>query len=246
MKTARISSFESFATLDGKGIRFAIFFQGCPLRCSYCHNPETWDINSCSAQILTSEELLKKTLRFVPYFSRGGGVTLSGGEPLLQSDFLLEFAALLKKENIHITLDTSGGLLNEKVEKLLDFCDEVMLDLKFHDEELHLKHTGVKLIKILNFLGAVNKKNIRTTLKTVIVPNINDTNEDIEKYVSIAKKHPCVHSYQLLGFHTLGTYKYEKLGLENPLKNTLPLKPEKLKELQAFLDSIFPKGDIST
>lgn len=241
MKIAQISSFESFATLDGKGVRFAVFFQGCPLRCIYCHNPETWEKVSPSATVVTSQKLLEKTLRFQPYFVRGGGVTLSGGEPLLQADFLLEFCLLLRKENVNITLDTSGSVLNETVEKLLPLCDEIILDLKFHNEADYRKNTGFSLAKVLDFLSAVDKSNGKTTLRTVIIPGVNDTARDIEKYYEIAKNFSCVKDYQLLAFHTLGFSKYTKIGIENPLINSAPLSAERLSDLQNYLDSLFGK-----
>ena len=231
-----IHSFESFATLDGTGIRFAVFFQGCNLSCVYCHNPDTQVHGGGTAY--TAEELLNKILRYKPYFKRSGGVTLTGGEPLLQAEFLTEFCRLLKENNINIALDTSASILNNSVKKLIPLIDHFIVDLKFFTEEDYQKHTKGSLKIVLEFLEHLRESGKKVWLRTVIVPNLNDKFSDIDKYYEIAKRFDFAEKYELLGFHTMGFEKYEKLRRQNPLEGTLSLEQNKLKELQEYLDGL--------
>ncbi len=230
---ADIHSFESMAALDGDGIRYAVFFTGCPLRCAYCHNPDTWHK---SGNEWTAERLVDKIKRYKPYFKNGGGVTFSGGEPLLNAPFIIETAKLLKKEGIGYAVDTSGSVeLTDDIKAVLDGADLVILDLKFYNEESYKKYTKGKFE---NF-DAVGKyctdNNIRLWLRTVVVPNINDNEESIEKYAQFAKQFK-FEKYELLAFHTMGFFKYENLKIDNPLINTPALDKDKLKELQEYLN----------
>ena len=231
----RIHSFESLATLDGDGVRYAIYLNGCPLRCVYCHNPDTWGV---SGEDYTAEDLFAKLIRYKPYFGQNGGVTFSGGEPLLSVSFINEVGALLNGSGIRYALDTSGQVeMTDEVKKAIDNSELVILDLKFYDNDSYYKYTGktmTKTITMLYYLAATNK---RTWLRTVIVPGINDSKEILDKYIEIVKQFPHVEKYELLGFHTMGFFKYEKLGIENPLINTPALDPKKLEELQAYVNS---------
>lgn len=231
---ADIHSFESMAALDGDGIRYAVFLTGCPLRCAYCHNPDTWHK---SGRDWTARELVNKIKRYKPYFKNGGGVTFSGGEPLLSADFIIETGELLKAQGINYAVDTSGSVaLTDSVKKALDGADLVILDLKFYDSESYKKYTGGVFENFVSIGKYCTEKGIRLWLRTVVVPGINDSEEKIEKYAEFAKQFS-YEKYELLGFHTMGFFKYENLGIENPLKDTPALDKDKLKKLQTIIDN---------
>lgn len=232
---ADIHSFESMAALDGDGIRYAVFFTGCPLRCAYCHNPDTWHK---SGNIWDSADLVKKIKRYKPYFKNGGGVTFSGGEPLLNSDFINETGKLLKESGIGYALDTSGSVpLTDSVKTALKNADLVILDLKFYNAEKYKEYTGGDFENFVNVGKYCTENGIRLWLRTVVVPDINDNDEHIEKYAEFARRFK-FEKYELLAFHAMGFFKYENLKLENPLKNTPPLDKDKLKHLQGKLDRL--------
>lgn len=230
---ADIHSFESMAALDGDGIRYAVFFTGCPLRCAYCHNPDTWHK---SGNEWSSADLVNKIKRYKPYFKKGGGVTFSGGEPLLNADFIIETGKLLKKEGINYAVDTSGSVpLTDSVKKALDGADLVILDVKFYDEESYKKYTKGNFENFVAIGKYCTEKKIRLWLRTVVVPNINDNEESIRKYAEFSKQFQ-FEKYELLAFHTMGFFKYENLEIENPLIDTPALNHDRLKELQTVLE----------
>lgn len=230
---ADIHSFESMAALDGDGIRYAVFFTGCPLRCAYCHNPDTWHK---SGNEWSSADLVNKIKRYKPYFKKGGGVTFSGGEPLLNADFIIETGKLLKKEGINYAVDTSGSVpLTDSVKKALDGADLVILDVKFYDEESYKKYTKGNFENFVAIGKYCTEKKIRLWLRTVVVPNINDNKESIRKYAEFSKQFQ-FEKYELLAFHTMGFFKYENLEIENPLIDTPALNHDRLKELQTVLE----------
>ncbi len=232
-----IHSFESMAALDGKGVRFAVFMSGCSLRCVYCHNPDTWE---CKGNSFSAKQLTYKIKKYKPYFKNGGGVTFSGGEPLLQADFLLEAIKSLNEEGIGCFLDTSGAVeLNETVKRVVDGCEGVILDLKYANSDDYKKYTNADFEKVLKFGDYVDKNKKDFWLRTVIVPNINDTYEAIEQYAQVASRWKTVNKYELLGFHTLGFAKYEQLGLINQLKDVDAMDNEKLTNLQNYLNIIY-------
>lgn len=236
---ADIHSFESMAALDGDGIRYAVFFTGCPLRCAYCHNPDTWHK---TGNLWSAEDLVKKIARYKPYFKRGGGVTFSGGEPLLNADFINEAGALLKEKGINYALDTSGSVeLTDSVKTALDNADLVILDVKFFDGDLYSKYIKGKFERFVEIGRYCSLKGIRLWLRTVVVPGINDSEAMMEKYAEFSKQFK-FEKYELLGFHTMGFFKYENLGIENPLKDTKPLDKDRLKELQEHLNNCITKG----
>lgn len=232
---AKVHSYESFATLDGEGIRFAVFLKGCNLRCLCCHNPDTWDGEGI---IIDSHELVKKIERYRPYFSEKGGVTLSGGEPLLQGAFVEEFFKLLKEKGISTALDTSGNIIDKHTDNILKFTDHLLLDIKQADNESYMKFAGCTLDSVLDFLEKANKHKVRTWIRTVIIPGINDREEFVEKIFRITQKYPCVEKYELLPFHTMGFSKYEKLKIDNPLKGYKALSAERLDELNSYLKKL--------
>ncbi|MBR5809290.1 MAG: radical SAM protein [Clostridia bacterium] len=229
-----IHSFESLAAVDGDGLRCAVFMSGCPLRCIYCHNPDTWHKSDNETD---SESLVKKISRYKTYFGKDGGVTFSGGEPLLQSEFIKETIPLLKEQEIGYIIDTSGICdLTPNVCEVLKNSQSVLLDLKFWDNESYLRYTGGNLKKVLDTLSYLDSICKKTVIRTVIVPGINDREEILDKYLELVSDFSCISKYELLAFHTMGFFKYEKLGVVNPLHDKTALSHEKLVELQRFVN----------
>ncbi len=212
--SGRINSIQTLGTVDGPGVRFVLFMQGCPLRCGYCHNPDTWDFEKGNEA--GAEELFEKVKRYREYFGKDGGVTVSGGEPLMQAEFVRELFALCKTAGIHTALDTSGCVWNEKVESLLEVTDLCLLDHKMPDAESYEKHTRCKKENVDRFLEELQKRNIDTWLRRVIVKGINDDAESTRALYAVADAHPCVKKVELLKFRKLCTPKYENLGIEFP------------------------------
>ncbi len=228
----RIHSFESFGTVDGPGIRYVIFLQGCPLRCKYCHNPDTW---GAGGKEYIVEEVLSQALRYKNYFGEKGGVTVTGGEPLLQIDFVIELFTLLKKQGIHTCVDTSGITFRkedaacvEKHEKLLSVTDLFLLDIKHIDEEKCKALTGKSNQNTLAFAQFLSEHNKPTWIRQVLVPNITDDEEDLRATRKFIDTLSCVERVEVLPYHTMGTVKYEKLGLEYPLKGVEPPSKERV------------------
>lgn len=234
---APIHSEESFATLDGTGIRYAVFLQGCPFKCAYCHNPDTQPF--AGGTLTEAGDLVKKILRYKTYFKGGGGVTFSGGEPLLHPEFILECENALVEYGIGCALDTSGAVrLSSTVRAAVDASEMVILDIKMPDEARYEKYIYGSIENPSALLDYCVQTGKRLWLRTVIVPGINDTKEGIDEYVKfVGARMNGVEKYELLAFHTLGFSKYEKLGWENPLKDTPALTQEKLAQLQAYLDA---------
>ena len=231
----KIHSLESFGTVDGPGLRFVIFFQGCPLRCLYCHNPDTWDTKHPAAIELTPEELLSEVLKYKNFIAKGG-VTVTGGEPLLQAEFIKEFFQLCKQKNIHTTIDTSGAVFNEKVKETLQYTDLVLLDIKSIHPLTHQKLTGVKQDNTLRFLDYLEEKNIDTWIRHVIVPGYTDKESEWKELAAFLKKYQVVRKVEPLPYHTMGINKYEQLGLDYPLKDTLPISSEQLDKAKAIFE----------
>lgn len=231
----RVHSFQSLGTLDGPGVRFVVFMQGCNLSCSCCHNPDTWDHKEGTEY--TPEEILKKVIRYREYFKNGGGITLSGGEPLLQPEFAASVFELCKKEGINTCLDTSGSILNEKVKRLLSLTDRVLLDIKYTDDILYKKYVGCEIDKPLSFLSYLNENKIPTTLRQVIIPTLNDNESNILKLKNLAMNHTCVDKTELLAFRKICKVKYDKMGIEFPFECFDETANEKIIELQSILNS---------
>lgn len=212
----RIHSLESFGTVDGPGIRFVVFMQGCPMRCQFCHNPDTWDPQSPVQYEWTPEQLVEEVLRY-RNFIKTGGVTCTGGEPLMQAAFVEAFFQLCKAEGLHTCLDTSGVYWNDQVKAVLEHTDLVMLDVKTIDDELHPRltgHTRQHNQAMLDYLEAQGKP---FWVRHVVVPGINDDDEHLNamaRYLTHYKHLECV---EILPYHTLGSVKYEKLGMPYPL-----------------------------
>lgn len=231
----KIHSFQSLGTLDGPGVRFVVFMQGCPLRCKCCHNPDTWSLDGGTEY--TPEQVFKKVTRYTEYFGNEGGITLSGGEPLLQADFAAELFMLSKGAGINTCLDTSGILLTDSVRKLLSLTDRVLLDIKYTTEEKYLENVGTRLSPVLNFLDYLNEKSIKTTVRQVIIPTFNDTEKNIHALREIIKARPCVDKVELLPFKKICEAKYENMKIPFPLSHIPTPTKERLAELNAILNN---------
>lgn len=229
-----INSIETMGLVDGPGIRIVIFLQGCPLRCLFCHNPETW--SKAENQEMTPEEALKKVLRYKNYFGENGGVTFSGGEPLLQPDFLLETLKLCKENNINTALDTSGvNNYTGNKEEILKYVDLVIWDIKAINKEGYKKMTSKEIDESLEFLTICQKLNKKMWLRQVIVPGINDTEEYILKLKDFIKPLKNIEKVELLPYHVLGVEKYKKMGLKYRLDGVEAMDVERCKELEKIL-----------
>ena len=208
--TGRIHSFESFSTVDGPGVRYVIFLQGCPLRCKYCHNRDTRDVHL--GEVYDTESIVEKILNYREYMGEDGGVTVSGGEPLLQIDFVIDLFKRLKTEGIHTAIDTSGFVDVDKLTDLLDYTDLVILDLKEMDNDTHKDLIGVDNAKILKFAEHISNSGVPMWIRHVLVPTITDKEEHLIKlkeYVSTLKN---VEKVEVLGYHTLGSEKWDMIG----------------------------------
>ena len=226
----RIHSIQSLGTVDGPGVRFVAFLQGCPLRCGCCHNPDTWAADGgCE---MTAAELVAKAGRYRGYFGEQGGITLSGGEPLLQAAFAGEVFALCREEGIHTCLDTSGCVLNDEVKAVLDATDRVLLDVKYTNDEDYRRYVGTSLVKVLEFLDYLDEQGIPTTLRQVIIPTLNDTDESVGKLREIAAAHPCVDGVELLPFRKMCRVKYDEMGMDFPFGHLLEPTVEQMEKLK--------------
>ena len=232
--TGRIHSFQSLGTVDGPGVRFVVFFQGCNLRCKCCHNPDTWHMNKGTEY--TAEEIVKKVLRFREYFGKNGGITLSGGEPLLQAEFAHELFRLCHEAGIHTCLDTSGAVWNEAVQALLEETDRVLLDIKYTTDALYRENVGCGIQKPMDFLRYLDEKKIPTTLRQVIIPTVNDNEENMLSLRAIVKAHACVDKIELLPFRKICQTKYDTMKLEFPFGHLPEAKKDAVDALMKLLD----------
>ena len=217
-KIARIHSMESFGTVDGPGIRFVLFLQGCHLKCKYCHNRDTWDIKGGEEKTL--EEIIEKIKNYKNYITiSGGGVTVTGGEPLLQVKFLIELFKELKKENIHTCIDTSGMVnITDDIKELLQYTDLVLLDIKHIDNEKCKNLVGVSNKKELEFAKYLSENNIKIWIRQVLVPGYTDDEKDLLKLRDFLGTLKTVEKVQILKYHNLGKHKWEKMGLRYELE----------------------------
>lgn len=212
-----IHSFESFGTKDGPGIRFVFFLQGCPLRCLYCHNADTWGIAN-KKYIVTPEEAFQEVCK-VKGFIKTGGVTVSGGEPLLQPDFVCELLQLCKQQGIHTAVDTSGYIFSEKIKKVLDYTDLVLLDVKHIDPVKYQNLTSVSLQPTLSFLDYLSKINKPVWVRYVLVPGYTDDEKDLHTWASYISRFENIQRVDVLPFHQMGMHKWEELDKEYKLRD---------------------------
>ena len=217
-QVARIHSFETFGAVDGPGIRYIIFFQGCHLRCKYCQNRDTWDTTQGS--LYTVNDLVTKILRYKNYFlSSGGGVTVSGGEPLLQADFIIELFKELKKHNISTAIDTSGVIkINDKIKELINLTDLFLLDIKCINDEICKDLTGVSNKLELEFAKYLSDNNKDIWIRQVLVPGYTDNPNDLYDLKQFLDTLKTVKRIDILPYHDLGKFKWENLNLKYPLE----------------------------
>ncbi len=231
--TGRIHSFQSMGTVDGPGVRSVVFLQGCVLRCPYCHNPDTWDRNGGTE--VEAQDIFKTVQRYKPYFGENGGVTVSGGEPLLQAEFVTELFTLCKSDGISTALDTSGIRLNESVKNLLKVTDIVLLDIKFPDTERYQKYIGIPLRTVQKFLEYLQAQNKRVIVRQVVTPAVNDTPQDIAALRDFCAQYPCIEKIELLPFLKLCAEKYETMGIEFPFGKYDAADAKKVADLAKYL-----------
>ncbi len=229
----KINSIQSLGTVDGPGIRFVVFMQGCPLRCGCCHNPDTWNFNDGTDY--TPQEIIDKAVRYIEYFNDDGGITISGGEPLAQATFVTEVFKEAKNKNINTCLDTSGYILTKEVKELLKFTDRVLLDVKYVNNELYSKHVGCEFIKVLEFLKYLNEQKIPTWIRQVIIPTLNDNKESVLYLKNLKNSYQCVEKIELLPFKKICQVKYDQLKIDFPFKNLPTPTKEKMEELNKLL-----------
>lgn len=210
----QVHSIQSLGTVDGPGLRFVVFLQGCNLRCKCCHNPDTWDMQADKQ--FTAEEIVEMAVKYREYFGEKGGITLSGGEPILQADFCYEIFKICHENGINTCLDTSGSILNDNVKKLLTETDRVLLDIKYTNNNDYIENVGCSLEKPLEFLAYLNENKIPTTIRQVIIPTINDYEENIEKLNEIVEKYSCIDKVELLPFKKICQTKYDSMKKEFP------------------------------
>lgn len=228
---ASIDSIETMGLVDGPGIRVVIFFNGCKLRCKYCHNPETWVRGKDN---YTVDEVYNKIMRCEPYFRNNGGVTFSGGEPLLHSDFIIELCKKLKENNIHTALDTAG-VGNGNYDELLSYIDLVLLDIKHTDSIGYNKLTGGNIKYQEEFINTLNRLNKKVWIRQVVVPTITDSKEYMLSLKEYLKRINNIERIDLLPYHTMAIDKYKKLGIKYPLEGIPPMDKEKIAELNKLL-----------
>ena len=235
MIRGRIHSFESFGTVDGPGIRFVIFMQGCPLKCKYCHNRDTWDFNGSVQYAI--EPVIEKIMRSKPYFDHSnGGVTVSGGEPLAQSEFVLELFKELKKRGIHTALDTAGSYkITPEIEMLLSYTDLVILDIKHIVNKKCIELTGLSNENELNFAKYLSTHNIPMWIRQVLVPGITNNEADLITLRQFLDTLNNIQKIEVLPYHDLGKYKWEELGFEYPLKDVPLPTPENIDKAKKIL-----------
>ncbi|MBR6776196.1 MAG: pyruvate formate lyase-activating protein [Clostridia bacterium] len=233
--TGRVHSIQSLGTVDGPGVRFVVFFQGCNLRCKCCHNPDTWDMQG--GKEYSAQEIADKAVRYKEYFGTEGGITLSGGEPLLQAEFAREIFEKCGEKGINTCLDTSGSILNERVKELLEVTDRVLLDYKYTDDVSYRENVGCGIDKVKAFLEYLQENYIPVTLRQVIIPTVNDTKENAFKLKEIIKKHPIVDKVELLPFRKICTVKYENMGIPFPFGHLPEATAEQTDALYGIINS---------
>ena len=234
-----VHSLESFGSVDGPGVRYVIFLTGCAMRCQFCHNPDTWDMTTGTPY--TAGELLDKACRYRSYWKSKGGITVSGGEPLLQIDFLLELFKEAKERNIHTTLDTSGNPFTteepfySKWLELMKYTDLILLDIKHIDEEQHKILTGQTNQNILEMARQLSDMGKPVWIRHVLVPERNDKDEYLHRLADFIHTLKNVERVEVLPYHTLGVFKWEQLEIDYPLKGIDPPTAERVRNAEEIL-----------
>lgn len=230
--TGRLHSFQSLGTVDGPGIRAVAFMQGCPLRCACCHNPDTWSFSS--GREISVEELFLKITRLRSYFGEQGGFTASGGEPLMQAEFLTELFEKCKSAGINTALDTSGCIYDSRIERLLELTDLVLLDYKYTNAEQYRGYVGMEIEQVELFLSRLEHNKKRTWIRQVIIPTVNDNEESVLRLFSLKERFSCIEKIELLPFRKLCIEKYDSLGIEFKLCELPEASNELIERLKLF------------
>lgn len=237
----RVHSIESFGSADGPGVRYIVFLQGCRMRCKYCHNPDTWASQECQSQ--TSEEVLQKALRYKNYWGKNGGITVSGGEALLQIDFLIDLFKRAKEKGVHTTLDTSGspfvrtGEFFDKFQELMKVTDLFMLDIKHIDSEAHRELTGQPNENILDMARYLSEQKKDMWIRHVLVPGYTDSIEQLQSLHEFIESLDSVKRVEVLPYHTLGVFKWEQLGIPYGLEGVKPPTQEQVNKANEILET---------
>ena len=231
----RIHSLESFGTVDGPGVRFVAFMQGCPLRCLFCHNPDTWEVEGEHQYDMTPDELVAEVMRYYNFIKKGG-FTATGGEPLLQAPFLTEVFKRLHAERLHTAIDTSGCLpITPAIDTLLDHTDLVLLDVKSVDDDQYATLTHGSRATNHAFLSHLQERGITTWVRHVLVPGWTDDDAMLHRLGQYVQQHSVVERIEVLPYHTMGCYKYEKMGLPYPLADVPAPTRERVAEVRTLL-----------
>lgn len=232
---AKVHSIESFGTVDGPGIRFVLFLQGCSLKCKYCHNRDTWDIHG--GEFKSLNEIFEKILRYKNYICPKGGVTITGGEPLLQHEFLIELFKKLKKEKIHTCIDTSGMVaLTEKMKELIELTDLFLLDIKHIDSKKCKELVGVSNKRELEFARYLSDNNKHMWIRQVLIPGYTDDEQDLLKLKEFISTLKTVEKVEILPYHKMGKYKWKKLGYEYQLEDVRSATQKDVKRAKKILE----------
>ncbi len=235
--TTYIHSKETAGAVDGPGLRYVLFLQGCPLRCKYCHNPDSW--NCEKGKLVNVEEIYKDIISYKSFMKfSNGGFTASGGEPLLHKKFLNKLFQILKNDNIHTTIDTSGFVdIDEDLENLLKYTDLVMLDIKHLNSSQHKWLTNQENHKTLSFLNHLKENNIKTWIRWVVLPNFNDSEEYTHEFAKFIKDYKNVELIELLPYHDIGKYKWQELNIPYKLEDTIPPSNDTMQKIEDILNS---------
>ncbi len=235
MSKGYVHSIQSLGTVDGPGVRFVVFVQGCHLRCKCCHNPDTWSTSGGTGY--TAAEIVEKAKRYREYFGENGGITLSGGEPLLQPDFVKEVFVLCHEADINTCLDTASVPLTKKVKAALKETDRVLLDYKYTTDEQYRENVGCSIDTVNAFLAYLNDHHIPVTLRQVVIPTVNDTEENMLRLKAVVDAHPCIDKVELLPFKKICQVKYDDMGIPFPFGDKPTPTAEQMQALQQYFNN---------
>ncbi len=236
-----VHSLESFGSVDGPGVRYVVFMQGCNMRCRYCHNPDTWNLRDTQCEKYTPEDLFKKAYRCKPYWGDTGGITVSGGEPLLQIDFLIEFFRMAHEKGIHTAIDTSGNPFTfeepffSKFTELMNYTNLVILDIKQTDPVRHIELTGQPNENILEMAKWLSDNGKSMWIRRVLVPGVTDDAGELRNLKEFADSLKTVEQIEILPYHSMGAYKWENLNIPYTLADTAPPTDEQVREAESIL-----------
>jgi pyruvate formate lyase activating enzyme len=231
-----VHSIQSLGAVDGPGIRYTVFLSGCNLRCGCCHNPDTW--TSSGATEYESEAIVENALRYREYFGKNGGITLSGGEPLLQARFCTEVFEKAHENGINTCLDTSGSIINSDVCDLLSVCDRVLLDIKYTSNRDYLRFVGTSLDAVISFLSLLEEKNVKTTVRQVVIPTLNDDCDSLLRLKNLTRGYSCIDSFEFLPFKKICRTKYENMGISFPFDDYCEPSESQMEEIRNYFHSL--------